>query len=214
MDFLYISDPICGWCYGFTPVVQALQQRHPEMSFDVFSGGMITGDNRYPIERMEQYILKAHKQVEETTGITFGRAFLDGLLLSKDYLLDSEKPSIAITVFKQLIPSQVVDFVHDVQYAFNYEGKSLNDDSTYRELALKYGLDADDFITQMNSDDIRFTTNQEFQQVQQWGITGFPAAILSTGKQLYLVARGFSTLEDLEARIQNILNEEAAANNA
>lgn len=209
MTFIYISDPICGWCYGFTPVVQSLQQRHPDMQFDVLSGGMITGDNRYPIERMEQYILKAHKQVESLTGIEFGKAFLDGILLSKTYLLDSEKPSNAITVFKQLLPTQVVDFVHDIQAVFNYDGKSLNDDATYHELALKYGQDADAFVTSMNSDEVRYATNQEFAQVQSWGITGFPAAILATDKQYYLVAKGFTQLEDIEARIQNILNEEA-----
>lgn len=209
MTFIYISDPICGWCYGFTPVVQKLQQNHPDMQFDVLSGGMITGDNRYPIERMEQYILKAHKQVESLTGIEFGKAFLDGLLLSRTYLLDSEKPSTAITVFKQLKPAQAVDFVHDIQVAFNYDGKSLNDDATYRELAAKYGLDADDFVTEMNSDEVRYVTNQEFAQVQSWGITGFPAAVLATDKQYYLVAKGFTPLEDIEARIMNILNEEA-----
>ncbi|PUZ30222.1 putative protein-disulfide isomerase [Chitinophaga costaii] len=211
MTFIYISDPICGWCYGFTPVVQALQQQHPDITFEVLSGGMITGENRYPIERMEQYILKAHQQVEEMTGIQFGKAFLDGLLLSKTYLLDSEKPSIAITVFKQLQPANAVDFVHDIQVAFNYDGKSLNDDATYRELAIKYGLDPDVFVIAMQGEDARYATNQEFAQVQSWGITGFPAAVLATDKQYYLIARGFTTSEDLEARIQNILKEEAAA---
>ncbi|HEY0274147.1 MAG TPA: DsbA family protein [Chitinophaga sp.] len=210
MTFIYISDPICGWCYGFTPVVQALQLQHPEMTFQVLSGGMVTGDHRYPIERMEQYILKAHKQVEAMTGITFGKAFLEGLLLSRTYLLDSEKPGTAITVFKQLEPARAVDFVHDIQVAFHYHGKSLNDDATYRELVAPYGLDANAFVAEMNSDATRYATHQEFAQVQSWGITGFPAAVLATDKQYYLVARGFTPQEDLEARIRNILKEEAA----
>lgn len=94
-----------------------------------------------------------------------------------------------------------------MQVALNYNGQSLNNDSTYRTLIKKFSLPEDEFISRLHDEHYRYETNQEFQLIQNWGITGYPAAILDTGKQLYLCARGFTTLDKLEETIENILQE-------
>lgn len=207
MRFIYIYDPLCGWCYGFTPVIQQLQERdNGNMEFNILSGGMITGDNRQPFSSMATYIQREHTNVEAMTGVKFGQAFLEKLLPSEE-IMDSEKPSIALTVFKQYQPENAITFAHDMQVALNYNGQSLNNDSTYRALIKKFSLPEDEFISRLHDEHYRYETNQEFQLIQNWGITGYPAAILDTGKQLYLCARGFTTLDKLEETIENILRE-------
>ncbi|MGF6846805.1 putative protein-disulfide isomerase [Chitinophaga sp. W3I9] len=207
MRFIYIYDPLCGWCYGFTPVVQQLQERSSgNMEFNILSGGMITGDNRHPFSSMKAYIQREHTNVENATGVKFGAAFLEKLLPSEE-IMDSEKPSVALTVFKQYQPENAITFAHDMQVALNYNGQSLNNDSTYRSLIKKFSLPEDEFINRLHDENYRYETQQEFQLIQNWGITGFPAAILDTGKQLYLCARGYTPLDKLEETIQNILRE-------
>lgn len=208
MRFIYIYDPLCGWCYGFTPVIQELQERsNGSMEFDILSGGMIVGDNRHTFSSMTAFIQREHTNVEAMTGVKFGQAFLEKLLPSEE-IMDSEKPSIALTVFKQYQPENAITFAHDMQVALNYQGQSLNNDSTYRLLIRKFSLPEDEFISRLHDEHYRYETHQEFQLVQNWGITGFPAAILDTGKQLYLCARGFTPLDRLEQTIDNILKED------
>lgn len=197
MKLIYIYDALCGWCYGFTPVIQELQQHFgPEMEVEVLSGGMFLSANRRPASAMYNYISQAHKQVEATTGVSFGKAFLDEYLRTDD-IMDSEKPSIALTVFKQYQPANALSFAHDMQLALNYEGKSLNDDDTYRQLLSKYQLPVEEFIEKMKEDANRYDTVQEFNQVEQWGITGFPAAILDDGKEFFLIAKGYTPITRL-----------------
>jgi putative protein-disulfide isomerase len=208
MRFIYIYDPLCGWCYGFTPVIQELQERsNGNMEFDILSGGMIVGDNRHPFSSMTAFIQREHTNVEAMTGVKFGQAFLEKLLPSEE-IMDSEKPGIALTVFKQYQPENAITFAHDMQVALNYHGQSLNNDSTYRLLIRKFSLPEDEFISRLHEEHYRYETHQEFQLVQNWGITGFPAAILDTGKQLYLCARGYTPLDRLEQTIENILKED------
>ncbi|MBC9930309.1 DsbA family protein [Chitinophaga qingshengii] len=207
MRFIYVYDPLCGWCYGFTPVVMQFQQLHSgDMEFDILSGGMIVGDNRHPFSTMTAYIQREHTNVEEMTGVKFGPAFLEKLLPSEE-MMDSEKPSVALTVFKTYQPANAISFAHDMQHALNYDGLSLNHDSTYRKLIQKFGLPEDEFISRLHDERLRYETNQEFQLVQNWGITGFPAAILDTGKQLYLCARGYTPLDRLQQTVDNIIQE-------
>jgi putative protein-disulfide isomerase len=197
MKLIYVYDALCGWCYGFTPVVQELQQQFgQEMEVEVLSGGMFLSANRRPASAMHNYISQAHKQVETTTGVTFGRAFLDDYLHTDD-MMDSEKPGIAMTVFKLYQPANALSFAHDMQLALNYEGKSLNEDDTYRGLLSKYQLPVEEFLEKMKDDAYRYDTIQEFNQVAQWGITGFPAAILDDGKEFFLIAKGYTPIEQL-----------------
>lgn len=204
MKLIYIYDAICGWCYGFTPVIQQLQtQFGAEMELEILSGGMMLSANHRPASAMYTYIQDAHKRVEATTGITFGAAFLDEYLQTDD-IMDSEKPGVALTVFKQYQPENAIGFAHDMQLALNYYGKSLNDDQTYTELLEKYKIPADEFLNKMQEDENKYATQQEFSMVQQWGITGFPAAILDNGEQLYLIARGFTPLERMLEAIKEI----------
>lgn len=210
MKLIYIYDPLCGWCYGFTPVIQQLQQQYAgKMEFEILSGGMLTGDNRRPASSMHAYILQAHTRVEETTGVKFGAAFLHQYLASQE-IMDSVKPSVALTVFKQYQPENAIDFAHDMQVALNYEGISLNNNMVYEQLATKYHIPAAEFVTKMEDEHNRYATQQEFQMVQQWGITGFPAAILDTGKQLYMIAKGYTPLARLQEVIEKIKAEEEA----
>ncbi|TWW01084.1 DsbA family protein [Chitinophaga pinensis] len=204
MKLIYIYDALCGWCYGFTPVIeQLLQQLGPETAIEVLSGGMLLSSNHRPASAMYNYIKEAHKQVEATTGIQFGQAFLEQYLRTDD-IMDSEKPSIALTVFKQYLPQKALSFAHDMQIALNYEGKSLNEEATYRDLIAKYQLPVAEFLERMKDDANRYDTIQEFNQVEQWGITGFPAAIFDDGTQYYLIAKGYTPLESLLEVIEKI----------
>ncbi|NSL88024.1 DsbA family protein [Chitinophaga solisilvae] len=206
MKFIYVFDPLCGWCYGFTPVVLQLQQLHSTMEFEVLSGGMIAGANKHPWSSMAAYIQREHTNVEEMTGVKFGPSFLEKLLPSAE-MMDSEKPSVALTVFKTYQPENALSFAHDMQVALNYDGISLNNDDTYRKLIRKFGLPEDEFISKLHEEHYHQETRQEFDLVHNWGITGFPAAILDTGGQLYLCARGFMPLDRLQQTIDKIIQE-------
>ncbi len=41
---IYVNDALCGWCYGFSPVITAIHEKYKdELDFEVISGGMVTG---------------------------------------------------------------------------------------------------------------------------------------------------------------------------
>ena len=81
MKIIYVYDALCGWCYGFSPVMeQFYRKQHDAVDFEVISGGMITGSRMGPIGEVAPYIRWAYKEVEEKTRVTFGEAFLKQVL--------------------------------------------------------------------------------------------------------------------------------------
>lgn len=214
MTLIYCYDAYCGWCYGFSKVISRIAEEYANtFQFEVLSGGMILPEEPRHIGAMAGYIQKAYKTVEEYSGIKFGEDFLWHIFNpdKSDWFLNSEKPAIAMCVFKETYADKQVQFASDLQYALNYEGRDLTDDEAYRHLLYKYDIPADEFYARLHSDEYKERAYYEFALVKQLQVTGFPTVLLQASEtKLYLIARGFTSYEDVKARIDNVLAELAA----
>jgi putative protein-disulfide isomerase len=203
---VYIYDALCGWCYGFSPVMKRLHETYrDQLHFDVLSGGMVMGSRVGPIGQVAPYIAWAYKQVEERTGVTFGEGFLKGVLEPGTAIFSSEKPGIALTVFKSERSDEAVSFAHDLQRAVYFEGLDLQADPTYAALVQPYGLEGTAFVEKLNDFRFKQKTYAEFQAVSKLGVTGFPTVLLLTPEKKYVLSRGYAPFEELDGRLRQVL---------
>lgn len=210
---IYIYDALCGWCYGFSPVMQQLYKKyHGHLEFEVLSGGMIMGLRAGPIGEVAAYIAKAYPDVERGTGIKFGAPFIRNILEPGTAFFSSEMPGIALTVFRKSKPKQALEFAHVMQNALYRDGQELSVLDNYRPLVAAFGLSGDDFIREMGTEEARYETSMEFQTVANWGVTGYPTVLLKPAEeeQYYMIGRGYTQLERMEEVIGKILPELAA----
>lgn len=207
----YCYDAYCGWCYGFSTVMKRIAAEYKDVfKFEVLSGGMIPAENPRPISTTATYIKEAYPRVEELTGIKFGDEYLWHIRNPEqsDWFPHSEKAAIALCIFKELYPEQQVAFAAELQHALHYEGRDLTDDEAYRHLLEKYSMDADNFYKKLHSEEYLEKAHYEFTLCKQLQVTGFPAVLLQVGDtKFYLVARGYTSYEDIKTRLDNILNE-------
>ncbi|MBN8837494.1 MAG: DsbA family protein [Sphingobacteriia bacterium] len=208
---IYCYDAYCGWCYGFSPVIKTIAEEYADkLDNEVLSGGMIIGEQPTSIQTIAPVITSHYKHVEELTGIKFGEDFLWHAFNPEksDWFLSSEKPAIALCVFKEIYPNQQVAFASDLQYALNYEGRDLTDDEAYRHLLAKYDMNADDFYTKLHSSKYKEKAYYEFQLCKQLRVTGFPCVFIQiSDSKLYLISRGFTDYDAIKTRIDNVLKE-------
>lgn len=210
---IYCYDAYCGWCYGFSPVIKKVAEEYKHvLDFETLSGGMIPRESRQPIGKMAGYILGAYKNVEEMTGIRFGEDYLWHLRNPdmSDWYPDSEKPAIAMAVFREFHPQRTIEFAADLQYGLHYEGRDLTDDEAYRHLLEKYAIPAEIFYEKLHQDEYKEKAYYDFSLVRQLQVTGFPAVLLQTGElRFYLLSRGYTDYDTLKGRIDRALDEMA-----
>jgi putative protein-disulfide isomerase len=208
---IYCYDAYCGWCYGFSPVIKKIGVEFSDkLEFEVLSGGMMINESKMPIEKIGPYIQSAYKRVEELTGIKFGEDFLWHTANpdKSDWVMNSEKPAIALCIFKEYYPLQQIAFASDLQYALNYEGRDLDDDEAYRHLVEKYNLPADDFYSNLKSEAYKEKAYYEFALCKQLSVDSFPQVLIQLSEsKFYLLAKGFTAYEDLKERIEKVLAE-------
>lgn len=208
---IYCYDAYCGWCYGFSGVMTRLFNEYRDrFDFEVLSGGMIPKDSAQHIGRVAGYIRDAYKQVEELTGVRFGEDYLWHIHNPElsDWFPHSEKPAVAMAVFRDYHPHETVLFASDLQHALYAEGRDLTDDEAYRHLLAKYDIPAEDFYRLLHSEEYMDRAKHDFALVKQLQVTGFPALLLQADEsRFYLLAKGYTGQESVSQRMDRVLSE-------
>ena len=208
---IYCYDAYCGWCYGFSPVIKKISEVYKNIfDFEVLSGGMIITEEEKHIGVTADYIKKSYPLVEETTGVKFGSDYLwhiNNPDLS-DWHPSSEKAAIALSIFKEFYPERQIEFATDLQYALHFEGRDLCDDEAYRNLLEKYSIQPETFFTKLKSEAYKEMAFYEFALCKQLQVEAFPALLIQVNDtKFHLLSRGYTSYEDLQFRIEDILKE-------
>ena len=205
----YCYDAYCGWCYGFSNVIQQIAEDFKDkMQFDVLSGGMILPEKPVHIGVTANYIEKAYHNVEDITGVKFGEDYLWHINHPdlSDWFPNSEKPAIAMSIFKEFYPDRQVEFAADLQYALHFEGRDLTDDAAYTHLLEKYSIQPETFYEKLKSEEYKELAHYEFQLCKQLQVSSFPTVLVQTAEsKFYLVARGYTDLKSMTERLNNLL---------
>lgn len=199
MKLYYVYDGLCGWCYGFSGIMSEFAEKHQEeLDFEVIAGGMVTGERIGEIGIAAGYIGEAYKQVEDHTGVKFGEAFLEGTLKEGTALFTSVPSAIALAVFKVQQPDKQIQFAARLLKSTYYDGNAPIDYVAYGKLAAEFGLDADDFVAKMETEEYEQLAEEQFKLANDWGVTGFPTLVLEYQNNLIIMAGGYMPAPQLE----------------
>lgn len=202
----YVYDPLCGWCYGFSPVITRIHENWKDkIDIEVISGGMILEGRVGPVSEVAPYIKTAYKRVEEATGVTFGEAYLADLLGEGKTIMNSWYLCVAMTAFKSFDTKNQVAFASALQKAVYFDGMPPEDTASIVQLASTFGIDKSAYETAFQSEEIKYATKQEFQFAEDLSATGFPTLVIKVGEEYFLMARGYVSYEVLSERIEKAL---------
>lgn len=204
---LYFFDPLCGWCYGFNPVILKLSEKYSgKIPFRVICGGMILGDNEGPINKVAAYINVAHKTVEQTTGVKFGNTFIHKVLAEGTIHFSSLYPSRMFNAFKLLVKNNDVDLAHEIQKVIYSDGKDLNEIESYFSIAKKYNIPEELLRSTLSMDQTVSNTDFEFNLTRELGVNGFPNVYLLNNSKLTPICNGYTSFDSLEKRLIELIN--------
>jgi putative protein-disulfide isomerase len=213
-EVLYLADPLCGWCYAMSPVVEKIQAAFADkITITVLTGGMLTGDKAGTLTKQAQDLLAALPEIEHIADVKFGEPFRN-LAASGTYWYDSEIPCRALTVFRQLNTQNAdrqLHFFRAIQIALFRDGLDLNDTATYELIAESFGLNGTEFGRLMALPETALATRREFSAVARTGIQDIPTVVLRVGEgtQGYVLTRGYQPFDKLAAIMEDALRQAA-----
>jgi len=206
-ELLYIADPMCSWCWGFAPVITAIREKYAaELDISLILGGLRVGTTKAYTDEARQRTLGHWKTVQETTGQPFNLNFKPG----PKFHYDTEPSCRATVTLRKLKPEATFPYFESLHHAFYVENRDVTNPEILSELAEAQGIDADIFLKTFEADETRQLTHYDFERTQNFGIGGFPSAILRDEHGLKLLTRGYQPLEQLTPQIDQWLEQGAA----
>ena len=198
----YVADPMCSWCWGFSPVIEAVREAyHERLKIALVLGGLRPGTTTPMTAAARDEILHHWHQVHERTGQPFR---FDGAL-PQGFIYDTEPASRAVVAVGGLDPTKIFAMFKAIQTAFYAAGRDVTQTAVLAELAAGLGIDAAAFLQAFDSDAARARTQAHFSQARKAGARGFPTLILQRGEQIDRIADGCLPLETVRAELDRLL---------
>lgn len=202
----YVYDALCGWCYGFSPVMERFAKDYEgRVEIDVISGGLRYDENAGQLSEIAPFIKSAYKTVERTCGVKFGDAFVKGSLERGDIRLNSLPPAIALSIVRERKPESVLPFAAALHRMIYVDGHVPEDISRYATYASYLGVDTIGFAEAMKESRFEQQARADFKRAADMGISGFPAVIIRhNGKDIRLT-NGYVSFDELKSTVDNYL---------
>ena len=203
LEFVYVGDPMCSWCWGFAPALEQLEARYG-IPLRVVMGGLRTGPQAQLMDAEARGQLATYWQgVAQRTGQPFTTASLE----REGWRYDTEPSCRAVVTMRELAPRDTLRWVARLHRAFYVDGIDITDMAVFGDLLEGFDVDPDRFARLLTDDATIERTRQDFEAAQRYGATGFPTVLFRDGDFLGTVTKGFVPWEQLEPALTAWLEE-------
>lgn len=202
---IYVGDPMCSWCWGVSPAVREIAQYcdDHQVGFFLLVGGLRPGGGDPWNESFRSFLRHEWLIIQQRTGQAFGFQLLDRV----SYNYDTEPACCAIVAAREMLQGRrraattLVSFFSSVQEKFYTRGEDPSEIEFYREICEQHLLDFERFQTAVRSQATLRATRQEYAQVRQMGVRGFPSFLLQSQERINLIQAGYTTAQQLQDAI-------------
>ncbi len=194
-EIIYVGDPMCSWCWGFSPVLQKIVDQYGETApMRLVVGGLHAFDTDPMNDEYKARIKHHWEQVAEATDQPFNYAFFD----REGFVLDTEPACRASVVVRSMKPDALLSFYERIHKGYYVEDTDTTKLETFIDYATKEDIDTDAFRAAFESEDAKQETIQDFTWCQQAGVTGFPTVVLREDETLAALSVGYQPFDSLE----------------
>lgn len=205
---LYIFDPMCSWCYGFSPVMRQIAAHFgPRLPVRLMVGGLRAGNTVAMTAKDRDYIRGAWTRVNAASGQPFDFAFFE----REHFVYDTEPACRAVVAARSLAADKALAFAGAVSSAFYGHNRDTTSEAVLADIAAEQGFDRAAFLAAFRSPDIRNETFRDFLIAKDMGVEGFPCLVVGTDQQYALVTNGFRPIDGVIEALEKWLANEAAA---
>lgn len=201
---LYVADPMCSWCYGFSPVIAGIADHFEDrLPVQLMMGGLRAGHTKVWTAEDKATTTGYWRRVEQATGQRFD---IESFSAREGWVYDTEPACRAIVTMRLLNPHVALAFMGRVQRAFYAEGRDTTQNAVLADVAAEAGVDREMFFAELVSQEAKKETQRDFMASQQAGIRGFPTLLAGDGTGQYLVVtNGYRPLDGLPAALEKWL---------
>ena len=199
-EIIYVGDPMCSWCWGISPQLNALQRYSTKngIPFTIVMGGLRAGGGDAWNTEFKNFLKHHWEEVSNRSGQPFGYT-----LFNTGYFnYDTEPSCRAIVTVRNMAPQKVLRFYELVQHSFYVKSNDPKVVEFYEPICKKLDINFTDFALKFSSKEMKEATQKDFTKSRSIGATGFPSVIYRKKDTYQFIARGYTTYENMKAKME------------
>lgn len=203
-QLIYFGDAMCSWCYGFAPVIAAIEAKYGEtLPIRLINGGLRPGNTKPMDAKAKADIAKHWRHVGEASGQPFDFAFFE----REGFVYDTEPAARAVVMVRERAASDTLAFFHAVQSAFYAHNRDVTDPVVLADIAGGFGWEEAEFLRIHATEETKTEAWTDFTIAQRTGVTGFPTMIAGNGGEdgWALITQGYQPPERVLSTIERWL---------
>ena len=188
----YIADPMCSWCWGFSPVLEAVSGVLPdEIPIRYVMGGLARDSEEPMPEETRSYVQSQWRLVAERTGAEF----------NWDFWTDCEPRRSTYPACRAVIaagmqrPEGTGEMFQAIQHAYYLEARNPSEVETLVQLAGELNLDTQRFSGDLQSNHTDELLHKDFELRRSLHADKFPTMILEHDDNQLWLAYGYDDEE-------------------
>ncbi|NUS18227.1 MAG: DsbA family protein [Mesorhizobium sp.] len=120
----YLFDPLCGWCYGATPMLDRLVASG--VALELLPTGLFSGSGARPMDAgFAAHAWANDQRIERLSGQVFSQAYLDNVLNVRGTLLDSSAATLGVSAAGLKDPRRRLAALKAIQRARYVVGRDI-----------------------------------------------------------------------------------------
>lgn len=180
--YLFLVDPLCGWCYAAMPGITALREKVGNQQVDVAPTGLFAGKGARPMtNQFRDYAWASDQRIEAMTGQPFSQAYFDNVLSNFTVSFDSGPASLLLALVDLIKPGSGFALLSAFQQGRFVDGRDLSNQKTLVDIAAEIGIDRSELLAafqdaeQLDKAVDRITTAR--RRLAQHGLEAVPTLI-------------------------------------
>jgi putative protein-disulfide isomerase len=193
---LYVVDPMCSWCWGFTEIRREVSEAFPDLEWQLVMGGLAPDSDEPMDEATKSYVQEAWRAVAARTGAEFNHDFWTECAPRR-----STYPSCrAVIVAGESGKSE--EMLAAIQRAYYQEARNPSDTETLTALAADIGLAPASFEAALGRVETQEKLEVDFALRSAVGAYSFPSVGVIEGDQSQLLTTGWCDAQALASAIR------------
>ena len=207
---IYFADPMCSWCWGFSPVIERIAKEFGEaLPIRLVMGGLRAGNNKAMDQGMKNDIKGHWGHVHERTGQSFDFSFFD----RDGFVYDTGPACRAIVAMRRAAPGRELAFLKVLHEAFYAKGVDLTSGPELLRLAMEFGIEEERFAQSFAGEECSQELASDFKLVHDNGIRAFPALLGGSEADRFMaVTHGYRSFEELKQSLERLISADELPN--
>ena len=188
-QLFYLHDPMCSWCWGFSPTLDIVtKQLNGKIKIVFLLGGLAPdSDEDMPLQTRD-YVQSNWRRIEEK---------IPGTKFNYDFWTRCKPRRSTYPACRAVISARIqnpdceTSMISAIQKCYYLDSQNPSDEDVLVRLARELGLDAEKFRFDLRSEKVSKTLLTEISLAKSLEMQRMPSLSLQTGRELKAISINF-----------------------